>query len=40
MVYVCWVQEDVNAEELETEIAGLEGLMKDLSEITQRQLDI
>ena len=30
----------MNAEELETEIAGLEGLMKDLSEITQRQLDI
>jgi len=33
------LQEDVNAEELKTEIAGLEGLMKDLSAITQRQLD-
>ena len=33
------VQEDVNGEELKSEIAGLEGLMKDLSEITGRQLD-
>jgi neogenin len=33
------VPEDVDAEELKTEIAGIEGLMKDLSAITQRQLD-
>jgi len=29
----------VNGEELKTEIAGLEGLVKDLSAITQQQLD-
>lgn len=33
------LQEDVNVEELKTEIAGLEGLMKDLSAVTQRQMD-
>jgi len=29
----------MNAEELQTEIAGLEGLMNDWSAITRRQMD-
>ena len=33
------VQDDIDGKELSKEIAGLEGLMKDLSTISQRQYD-